>query len=341
MRGRLVSGFAMAVAVFGVAAMPASAAQVSCGDTISQDTKVGNDLTDCSGDGLVVTTSDVTLDLNGHTIDGDDAGGEDGIVIQDGADDVIVKSSRSGAKIRQFEDGVLTGNSTGIRLESFTTTDNTDDGMWIDGSANILIRKVKAIGNDGLGFDFDLGSGAVIQNTVARDNNGPNYFLDGPDGLLEDSTSGATDNANPGLRITVNADRTLVRDFVSKDSSGIGVRVEGSDTTLLRVQSIGNDGPGFSIEAGPTKLIDSQALRGDQEGIFVDGAAQGTLLKGNRADRNTDDGIVVNDDSAALRKNTANDNGGFGIFAVAGVTDLGGNKASGNGTGQCQNVSCS
>ena len=39
--------------------------------------------------------------------------------------------------------------------------------------------------------------------------------------------------------------------------------------------------------------------------------------------------------------NTANENGDFGIDAVAGVTDGGGNLASGNGNPpQCRNVLC-
>jgi hypothetical protein len=39
--------------------------------------------------------------------------------------------------------------------------------------------------------------------------------------------------------------------------------------------------------------------------------------------------------------NRADDNGDFGIDAVAGVTDGGGNTASGNGNAlQCRNVFC-
>ena len=43
---------------------------VHCGDVITQDTKLGNDLVDCPADGLVIGADDVTLDLHGHTIDG-------------------------------------------------------------------------------------------------------------------------------------------------------------------------------------------------------------------------------------------------------------------------------
>jgi hypothetical protein len=62
---------------------------------------------------------------------------------------------------------------------------------------------------------------------------------------------------------------------------------------------------------------------------------------------NGDDGIEIGEggaipgSSVVLTRNTANDNGDFGIEAAPGVTDGGGNKASGNGNPlQCLNVFC-
>lgn len=48
-----------------------AAVRVSCGDTITTDTKLANDLTNCPADGIVIGADNITLDLNGHTIDGD------------------------------------------------------------------------------------------------------------------------------------------------------------------------------------------------------------------------------------------------------------------------------
>jgi hypothetical protein len=47
-----------------------TAVPVSCGETITTDTKLANDLSDCPQDGIVIGADDITLDLNGHTIDG-------------------------------------------------------------------------------------------------------------------------------------------------------------------------------------------------------------------------------------------------------------------------------
>src|SRR6185437_2261393 len=78
----------------------------------------------------------------------------------------------------------------------------------------------------------------------------------------------------------------------------------------------------------------------DGDGIFVGAFSTGITLRGNRADANDGDGIDVRAKGASLEDNFAFNNGGWGILAVNGVTDLGGNTASGNGAGQCQNVFC-
>ena len=49
----------------------ALASHVGCGDMITTDTTLDSDLVDCPNNGIVIGADDVTLDLNGHTIDGD------------------------------------------------------------------------------------------------------------------------------------------------------------------------------------------------------------------------------------------------------------------------------
>ena len=61
----------LAVATLLASGGQALASHVQCGDVITQDTTLDSDLIDCPGDGLVIGADDVTLDLNGHTVDGD------------------------------------------------------------------------------------------------------------------------------------------------------------------------------------------------------------------------------------------------------------------------------
>ena len=63
-------GFVGAAAIAGmVLAAPAEGA-LECGDTVTGDRKLTQDLVDCPDGGLVVQDNGVTLDMNGHEIRG-------------------------------------------------------------------------------------------------------------------------------------------------------------------------------------------------------------------------------------------------------------------------------
>ena len=57
----------------GSASGRASGSQPSCGETITVDTKLVGDLVNCPNNGIVIGADNITLDLNGHIIDGDNA----------------------------------------------------------------------------------------------------------------------------------------------------------------------------------------------------------------------------------------------------------------------------
>ena len=60
-----------AIAVDDGRAQASHASHLSCGDTITADTTLDSDLVNCPNNGIVIGADNVTLDLNGHTIDGD------------------------------------------------------------------------------------------------------------------------------------------------------------------------------------------------------------------------------------------------------------------------------
>ena len=91
---------ALAVGTATASATPAST--VTCGQTLTHSVRLANDLSNCPGDGLVIGAPGVTVDLNGHTIDGvatqiedcdvppfgsagiQNSGGYDGLTIKNG-----------------------------------------------------------------------------------------------------------------------------------------------------------------------------------------------------------------------------------------------------------------
>jgi hypothetical protein len=62
--------FALAAVLALLLAAPAQASHVRCGDVITQDTTLDSDLLDCPGSGVVIGADGITLDLNGHVVDG-------------------------------------------------------------------------------------------------------------------------------------------------------------------------------------------------------------------------------------------------------------------------------
>src|SRR5215210_5001484 len=64
-----------AIAMLALSGVTAAAGQsppagLKCGDTITADTTLDRDLSDCPSNGIVIGTDGITLDLNGHTISG-------------------------------------------------------------------------------------------------------------------------------------------------------------------------------------------------------------------------------------------------------------------------------
>ncbi len=86
----------------------------------------------------------------------------------------------------------------------------------------------------------------------------------------------------------------------------------------------------------------NQVREAGTDGMSIGSAAADTLLERNFAEGAGDNGFDVQGAATTLTENTANHNDDLGIAAVPGVSDGGGNRASGNGNPlQCTNVFCS
>jgi hypothetical protein len=118
----------------------ASANHVSCGERITADTTLDRDLVNCPNHGIVIAADGVTLDLNGHLVDGDGTPAADcdpqkepcdfGL-FNDGHDGVTVKDG----SVREFASGVLFGTASGRarhnRVLSVSATRNQFAGLGI------------------------------------------------------------------------------------------------------------------------------------------------------------------------------------------------------------------
>jgi parallel beta-helix repeat protein len=383
----------LAAAVAGCFALTGSealASPVGCGDTITKDTKLHNDLTNCPNNGILIGADDITLDLNGHTIDGDGKRTEncppqtpcDVGVFNEGHNGVRIK----GGSIREFELGVSVLGASDNRLRHLSSSDNAFGGLVVFQSTHSRVERNSANHNGSPTEHRGTGIVLIASHNIRTERN---------------SVSG---NGDDGIFVSGSNNNRIAKNSVSGNSfSGIGIEGDGnevSDNTVHRNDDnvivfgnrnrvTGNEishavgcgqegcGYGISVEGGEGNLVannwvasalndtirvasfdphnptvgtvvrDNLARAAGVDGISVgtDGEKTDvthTLIQGNRASAAGDDGLDVESAATKLTRNTANRNHDLGIEAVHGVTDGGGNKASGNGNpAQCTNVVCS
>ena len=130
------------------------------------------------------------------------------------------------------------------------------------------------------------------------------------------------------------------------DQAFAGIHIRGSQGggALADRNEVSGDTTGILVINTDAILTRNLVFDNATDGIQVVNTAfrpfPGNVVDRNRSERNGDDGIDV-DVPATISNNLANFNGDFGIEAVPGVTDGGGNKARGNGNpAQCLNVRC-
>jgi parallel beta-helix repeat protein len=292
---------ALAAVALAVAARPAQA-RVTCGQVITQDTKLDADL-DCSEPGTILTigASNITLDLGGHTIRG---GTVFAGILNEGHDHVTI------------ENGVIA--VIGGALLFRNASHNVVHDVGADGEQ---ISSALYGDSDHNAFrDGRLGSGIFIDRQ-ADHNLIKDQLVAGRDVITVAGSRNrivGNDIHVAGQGIVLVGDRNIVSRNTLRQDLAAGIQVEGDRNVVRRNRALENFG----------------------DGIAVLPSASGTRVYRNRAEGNRDDGIDVANSNTRLVKNTANDNGDLGIEAVPGVFARG-NSARGNGNSlQCLNVFC-
>ena len=373
------------------------AVALSCGDTITTDTKLANDLIDCPGDGIVIGADDITLDLNGHTVDGDDdrfgpvdagidnTAGHEGITIKggsiqefvegveiDGARDNIVRdlvtsrNSHAGILVGGSSDvrvkknlvfsnsaGIVVARASHVTVEHNTVSDNVFGGIPMFGSDHVLVAENSASGNGAAGIFLSDSDDNRIERNRSNGNESGINLGDGSSGNVVVGND-ATGSSFDGVVLDVGTHGNRVTNNLLRGNGLSGVFVIGSDDNRIEKNSVIANGDGSvggihlfvppdepGLTSNHNVISSNRVVATDGDGVLVDAGQGGNVIEGNRASENTDDGIDVDSSATTVTANTANDNHDLGIEAIPGVTDGGGNKASGNGNPlQCTNVFC-
>src|SRR3954447_4695949 len=368
----LLAAFVASAVLAGPGAASASAAPVHCGDKIKTDTKLTSNLDNCPSNGVVIAADHVTLDLNGHRIDGN---GKMTGHCPNICDVGIVDAHRNGVSVkggtvRQFGLGTLAFKTRHLRMHRLTARHNRFSGVVIVASTRAVLDEVVTT-LDGLNTDQSGMAAFDTDHLLLRDST---LKANGDIGLYDENLNdsrlvGNTFSRNHEAGILLNGDGNLVAHnrFLH---NGDGVGMGGDDNVLRRNLVTHSTGLGFGAQGGKHNVVAHNRGRDAEIGITVAsyGAVADTLVRGNyirasaqdglrvravrkslkrtRVRRNHvfgsgADGIDVGSASTTLIGNRSNGNSDLGIEAVRGVTDGGGNSARGNGDPrECTHVSC-
>jgi parallel beta-helix repeat protein len=259
---------------------------LQCGQTLTHSVRLTDDLTDCPGDGLVIGAAGITVDLNGHTIDGTvtqltdcnvsprgvagihNAGGYDGLTIENGT-------------LQQFSNGLAAGSDTtgmaNSNLHDLTARDNRFFGITM-GSAQRL--------NNDNRIEHNVAYGNGCRDGIGLNNAHGNHVAD----------NRAHDNGG-GIGICC-SDSNVVEHNTVWGNKGIGIGVFfGSDSHNVirhnRVSGNGEIGILVALQEGEQRnVVERNAVSGNAfAGILLDDA-NANDVSANRVARNGD-GIIV------------------------------------------------
>ena len=297
-----------------------AAGEVRCGATITADTTLDRDLVNCQNNGIVIGADHVTLDLNGHTIDGNgtlvdecppnefcDLGVNNGA----GYDGVTIKNG----SVRDFAVGVLGIDTSNNRLLRLSVSRSMFPGIVIGESNGTLVRRNSIVRN---GLTTDQ-AGLVIfaSHRIRIDKN--QVSNNGDIGLfMVDSSNDSwiTKNTlaeNPEAGMMLEGSRNEVRrNRLLRNGDGI---VVGGNSNVISGNHVSTatrcpDGCGYGIsfEGGAHNVVaHNHVADARRAGIRVDAygtAASGTVIRANIVHTAGVDGIAINLDHAGPVKNT-------------------------------------
>ena len=351
---------------------------VSCGDTITTDTTLTQDLVDCANNGIVIGADNITLDLNGYRVDGDGrsfAGCVQGEICDAG----LLNFSHggvtvTGGSVQEFSFGALVVAAGQNRVLNISAKNNRFVGIGVVSCRQSVVRDSSGIhngGGDGDGmFLLDSHHVRVINNVFAKNGElgihvgeSSNNVVKG-NVIARNPTASIVEGNRNSIRrnhirdneenaIFIGNNNVIVRNNVSGGVRGArssGIAVEEGRGNLVAHNVVARvHGPGIVLGldrppiGGSHNVVRQNLVRGSHgDGFWVAAEDDRSVLKRNVAVDSRRDGFDVEGRGTKVVGNLALRNGDLGIEAARWVIDGGGNIARNNtDPRQCTNIVCS
>jgi parallel beta-helix repeat protein len=368
MPGRFLSGILLAAVTLALLVMPAAAAgEVQCGEVVTHDITLDHDLTGCAGDGLVVGAHGVTVNLNGHLIEGTGPGNGSDVIYGDTRDGVDNAAGYRGVtiengEIRKFDTGVKLYEADSNRVTGLDSHGNLVGIIAVESSDNRIdandahqdgfgLYLVESGGNRVSGNMLDANTFGLYLvessgNTIWRNSSQGSGILGfeitkGSDGNVVMDNTILVSNG-PGLLMSVSVANSVEGNLI-RDHRGGGVVLSNADRTRLARNTVenrsfdqgtlpaGTSGVQIFVDSDDVTL-DRNLIAGYPHGVVVQSSAHATLSR-NDLRGGVGDGITVVSGApgAVLDRNTTTLFGDDGIDVEDGSVAVSRNVANRNG----------
>ena len=269
----------------------------SCGERVADDYILTEDL-NCSGDGLIVEESGVTLDCDGHSISGDGSGAG---VYADGADSLVIKN----CIIRDFQTGVELNNIADAVILDNTITNN---GVIMDGFSGIHMTEVdnaNILNNDISSNDYgvvmeSVANSELTDNTftynsyeaIHMENSHNNIISGGEIGNNNQECCGG----NGGIYLSASADNTISNAYMHNNRYAAIYADTDSDNITITQNNIdencGGESGLYIYYADNAVITNNNITEGTGYGIEMK-YSSGAHIASNDISRNTYNGIYI------------------------------------------------
>ena len=258
----LVAGTVVALLLTGSGAGSSSTPITSCGQIVTTNAVLTQDLTCPGSSGVIAGAAGITIDLKGFALTGDRSpnhygvldGSYNGVKVENGVvrDFYDGIDASSGVNAVTVSNVVVSGSvlagificcaSASASISSTTASGNGGDGIVIGGLL-ARIQSTNASGNAGQGINVG-GSFASIRSATASGNGANGIYVTGNDASIASST--ASGNTNSG--VVVVGDSAQIKSAAASGNAGIGIAVQGDGASIGSSTAFGNGNTGIGVD---------------------------------------------------------------------------------------------
>ncbi|GAB3831582.1 right-handed parallel beta-helix repeat-containing protein [Kribbella italica] len=277
-------------------------ATVSCGQVLTQSTRLLNDLTDCPLDGLIIGAPNIEVDLNGHTVDGPgyfpDQPGSPIELPEGGLPAGVRNVGYAGVVVRN---GTITEFGYGVQLMAGSRF-GTVQGLTLRGNATAGIELSdaddgrngnKVLGNTLTGNEIGIAlvngsEHSVVENNTLTGNlaTAIHAWSGGGHRIADNRISGVTEDpllsSDGGILVQSSTGNVLVDNALS-DTGDAGILItEGAHRNRVQDSTFSRTGDaGVAIEESDgNQVLDNAAYLASDSGVSLSGASA-SVVRGN------------------------------------------------------------